>query len=102
MATTINETKAITLLDGTVVNVRPLKISLLRDFMKTFAKIQDVVDDNDKSLDLFLECVQIAFKQFAPDLGAKDVKDLEEILDIRLVYEIVEEASGIKMSENIF
>lgn len=102
MATTVNETKAITLLDGTVVNARPLKLSLLRDFMKTFGKIADVADDNDKSLDLLLECIQIALKQFAPELAAKEIKDLEDLLDIKLVYEIVEEASGIKVGDGLF
>ncbi len=102
MATTINETKPITLLDGTVINARPLKLSLLRDFMKTFTKIQEVAEDNDKSLDLLLECVKIALKQYDEALAAKDVKDLEEILDITIVYAIVEEASGIKVGEGLF
>jgi hypothetical protein len=102
MATTVNETKVITLLDGTTVNARPLKLSLLRDFMKTFAKISEVAEDNDKSLDLLIDCVKIAFKQFAPELAAKEAKDLEEVLDIQLVYQIVEEASGIKVGESLF
>jgi hypothetical protein len=102
MTTTVNETKVITLLDGSTVNARPLKLSLLRDFMNTFAKIADVSEDNDKSLDLLIQCVQIAFKQFAPDLAAKDAKDLEDVLDIKLVYQIVEEASGIKVGDGLF
>jgi hypothetical protein len=102
MATTVNETKVITLLDGSTVNARPLKLSLLREFMNTFTKIQDVADDNDKSLDLLLECVKIAFKQFSPDLAAKETKDLEDVLDIKIVYEIIEEASGIKVGEGLF
>ena len=102
MTTTVNETKVITLLDGSTVNARPLKLSLLRDFMKVFGKIAEVAEDNDKSLDLLLECVQIAFKQFSPDLAAKPVKDLEEVLDIQIVYQIVEEASGIKVGEGLF
>lgn len=102
MTTTVNETKVITLLDGSTVNARPLKLSLLRDFMKTFTKISDVAEDNDKSLDLLLECVQIALKQFAPELAAKPAKDLEDVLDIQIVYQIVEEASGIKVGDGLF
>jgi len=100
MATTINEAKEITLLDGTVIAVRPLKISLLRDFMKSFEKISGVADDNEKSMDLLLECVVIALKQYKPEL-AEDPKKLEELLDLPTVYKIVEEASGIPMGANL-
>ena len=92
MATTINEDKTIELFDGTKINIRPLKISLLRDFMKKFEQIQKVAEDNDKSMNLLMECVQIAMKQYNPELA--DVKKLEELLDLPTVYKIVEEASG--------
>jgi division protein CdvB (Snf7/Vps24/ESCRT-III family) len=93
MTTTINETKVITMIDGTTIEVRPLKISLLRDFMKKFEKIQDVAEDNEKSINLLMECVQIAMKQYNVELSA-DIKKLEENLDLPTVYKIVEEASG--------
>lgn len=92
MATTINEEKVIELFDGTKINIRPLKISLLRDFMKKFEQIQKVADDNDKSMNLLMECVQIAMKQYNPELA--DISKLEELVDLPTVYKIVEEASG--------
>jgi inhibitor of KinA sporulation pathway (predicted exonuclease) len=98
MATTINEPKQIVLIDGTVVNVRPLKISLLRSFMKKFEKIAEVADDNDKSMNLLIECVQIAMQQYAPEIAA-DAKALEDNIDLPTVYQIVEEASGVKLSD---
>ena len=98
MSTTINETKTVELLDGQKITVRPLKISLLRPFMTKFEKIAEVADNNEKSMTLLMECVQIALKQYAPDL-ATDLKALEELLDLPTVYKIVEEASGIKLSE---
>ena len=98
MSTTINETKTIELLDGTKISVRPLKISLLRPFMSKFEKIAEVADDNEKSMTLLMECVQIAMKQYAPE-QATDLKALEELLDLPTVYKIVEEASGIRLSE---
>jgi hypothetical protein len=98
MSTTINETKTVELLDGTKISVRPLKISLLRPFMTKFEGIADVADNNEKSMTLLMECVQIALKQYAPEL-ATDLKALEELLDLPTVYKIVEEASGIKLSE---
>jgi hypothetical protein len=99
MTTTVNEPKVITLLDGTTFEARPLKISLLRSFTKTFDQIAAVADDSDKSMNLLMECVQIAIRQYKPDL-AIDAKALEELLDLPTVYKIVEEASGIKMSDN--
>lgn len=93
MAVTVNESKTITLLDGQTIEVRPLKISLLRPFLKKFQSIQDVAEDNDQSMDLLLECVQIAMQQFKPEL-AGDIKALEELMDLPTVYKIVEEASG--------
>jgi hypothetical protein len=98
MTTTINEEKTITLIDGTSFKVRPLKISLLRPFMEKFEKISEVADDNTKSMDLLLECVLIALKQYKPELAEKP-EALEELLDLPTVYKIVEEASGIKLSE---
>jgi hypothetical protein len=98
MSTTINEAKTVELLDGTVISVRPLKISLLRPFMTKFEGIAEVAENNEKSMTLLMECVQIAFKQYVPEL-ATDLKALEELLDLPTVYKIVEEASGIKLSD---
>ncbi len=93
MTTTINEAKTVKLLDGTEIELRPLKISLLRPFMDKFGKISEVAEDNDKSITALLECVQIALKQFKPEL-AEDMKALEDNIDLPTVYAIVEEASG--------
>jgi inhibitor of KinA sporulation pathway (predicted exonuclease) len=95
---TVNEEKELTLIDGTTIKVRPLKISLLRPFMKKFEGIADVANDNDKSMNLLMECVQIAMKQYNPKL-ADDVKALEENIDLPTVYKIVEEASGVNLGE---
>jgi hypothetical protein len=98
MATTVNEEKTITLIDGTKVAVRPLKISLLRPFMSKFEGITKVAEDNDKSMSLLMECVQIAMQQYKPELAA-DAAALEELLDLPTVYKIVEEASGINLTD---
>ena len=96
---TATEEKTVTLIDGTKIKVRPLKISLLRPFMKKFEDIAKVADDNEKSMDLLMDCVQIAMKQYKPEL-AEDKEALEENLDLPTVYKIVEEASGIRISES--
>jgi hypothetical protein len=98
MSTEIHEEKIIKLIDGTEIKVRPLKISLLRPFMKKFEGIADVAEDNDKSMSILMDCVQIAMEQYKPELAA-DLKALEEILDLPTVYKIVEEASGVKLAD---
>lgn len=96
MATKVHEGKKLTLIDGTEIEVRPLKISLLRPFMKKFEGVAAVADNNEKSMTLLVECVQIAMEQYKPEL-AKDLDALEEILDLPTVYKIVEAASGIEL-----
>jgi DNA-binding protein H-NS len=97
MATTTYEAQELTLIDGTKITVRPLKISLLRPFMKKFEGVAKVAEDNEKSMTLLVECVQIAMEQYKPEL-AKDIQKLEELLDLPTVYKIVEAASGINLS----
>lgn len=96
-STTTNAQK-LHLIDGTEFSVKPLKISLLRPFMSKFAGLTEVVEDNDKSMDLLLDCVQIAFKQFYPEL-ADDREKLEESLDLPTVYKIIDAASGFSLSD---
>lgn len=97
MATTVNEEKTVTLIDGTKIKVRPLKISLLRPFMKKFEGVQAVAEDNEKSMNILMECIQIAMQQYKPEL-AEDLTALEENMDLPTVYKIIEEASGVNLS----
>lgn len=97
MTTVVNEQTTLELLDGTSITVRPLKISLLREFMKKFDEISEVAEDNEKSLALLMDCVRISLKQYEPKLLEKDV-DLEEILNLPMVYKVINEASGIDLS----
>ena len=85
-------------MDGTKIKVRPLKISLLRPFMLKFEKVAEVAEDNEKSMALLMQCVQIAMEQYNPELS-KDIEKLEDVLDLPTVYDIIEAASGVKLSD---
>ena len=98
-ATAKADENVVVLIDGTKVSVRPLKISLLRPFMKKFEGIAAVAEDNEKSMNILMECVQIAMQQYKPDLS-EDLKSLEENLDLPTVYKIVEAASGTNLSDS--
>jgi nitrate reductase NapAB chaperone NapD len=96
MALTITQEKEIALLDGTVIKVRPLKISLLKKFMETFDEISEVAEDNNKSMTVLMNCVVLAMQQFEPELA--ELEKLEEVLDLPTVYAIINEASGIDLT----
>jgi len=98
MATTVHEGTELTLMDDTKITVRPLKISLLRPFLKKFEDIAAVAEDNDKSTIIFIECVQIAMKQYKKELE-ENINKLEKVLDLPTVYKIIEAASGIKLQD---
>jgi hypothetical protein len=99
LATSVYEVVEVELMDGSKISMRPLKISLLRDFMKEFQKIgdEDIAEDNIKSMDLLLDCAVIAMKQYNPDLASKE--QMEEVIDLPTVYKIIEVASGIKLND---
>lgn len=99
MTTTVHEEQQIKLIDGTEITLRPLKISLLRKFMKKFEGIAEVADDNEKSINMLMECVLIAMEQYKPGL-ATDIASLEDNIDLPTVYKIVEIASGVPLSES--
>lgn len=98
MAEKATSKEKVTLVDGTEITVQPLKISLLRQFMKRFQDLATVADDNDKSMDVLLDCVQIAFKQFKPELS-EDREALEDVIDLPTVYKIIDAASGVQISD---
>ena len=90
-------TKSITLIDGTKVDVRPLKISLLKDFMKRFADLAEVAENNDESMDVLMDCVEIAFKQYLKEPVTRE--ELEDNIDLPTVYEVIDAASGIQLTD---
>jgi hypothetical protein len=98
VAVTTHEPKKIKLIDGTEIEIKPLKISLLKPFTKKFQELAAVADDNDKSMDILIDCVMIAFQQFAPDY-AEDRKKVEDNIDLPTVYQIIEVASGIQLAD---
>jgi hypothetical protein len=99
VATSVYEVVEIELIDGTKIKLRPLKISLLREFMKKFQDLDNVEisSDNDKSMDLLMDCISIAMKQYSPELS--DREKLEEVIDLPTVYKIIEIASGVKLND---
>jgi hypothetical protein len=98
MATSIYKTKNIYLFDGTEIQIMPLKIKYLREFMDVFNNIKKTSND-DESMMVLLECARIAMKQYYPQIS-KNIEDLEENIDLPTVHEILEIAANIKIGED--
>ena len=98
MANQATKTSAITLIDGTSIDAKPLKISLLKPFMEKFGEMAAVAEDNNKSIDILLDCVQITLQQYKPEL-AEDREALENNIDLPTMYKLIEAASGIQLAD---
>ena len=64
MATTVYKNKIIKLVDGTELDIVPLKIKYLREFMEAFEDVKTAKDD-DEAIDFLVECVRITMKQYS-------------------------------------
>ena len=78
MATEIYKTGVIFLIDGTEVELSPLKIKYLREFMLKFEDMKDV-STNDEAMTVLAECARICMKQFYPSI--KTLEDLGVDID---------------------
>ena len=50
-------------------------------------------------MDVIIDCVQIAMRQYAPEL-ADDREALEDEVDLPTAYRIIEVGSGIKLDDD--
>ena len=96
MATTVYQTKIIKLIDGTEVEIIPLKIKYLRQFMEAFEDVKKSKND-DEAIESLVECVRISMKQFYPEIS-KSVSDVEDNLDMPTIYKILDISAGIKIN----
>jgi len=97
MATTVYETKNIYTISGQEIEVSPLKIKYLRQFMDVFDSIKQSKDD-EESIKILSECVRIVMKQVYPELS-KTIEDVEDNFDLPTIYQILDIAGGIKMKK---
>jgi hypothetical protein len=98
MATSIYKTKNIYLFDGTEIQIMPLKIKYLREFMDAFDKIKDTTDD-DQAMMVLLECTRIAMKQYCPSIS-NSIEELEDNFDLPTVHEVLDIAGNIKINDD--
>jgi hypothetical protein len=97
MATNIYNTQIIELFDGTELEIIPLKIKYLREFMTAFDDIKGSKDD-DAAIAVLVECTRICMKQYYPEIS-NTVDQIEDNVDMPTVYKILDVAAGIKINK---
>lgn len=97
MPTKIYNIEEVELVDGTVIEISPLKIKYMRQFMETFDSIKTAKND-EESIAILSECVRIAMKQYYPSI--KTIEDLEDSVDLPTIYKIIDVCAGVKLKKN--
>jgi hypothetical protein len=99
MATEVFETQTITLSSGKKLELKPLKIKILREFMKAFEDLPAAMNDNVASIDVIMKCVAVAMKQYDSELS-ENMDLMEDEFDLPTAYKVIEIGSGIKLGDD--
>jgi hypothetical protein len=94
MATEVYSKGNIYLIDGTELEIIPLKIKYLREFMVEFEGIKNASDD-DEAIEVLSKCVGICMKQYYPEIA----NTVEDNLDLPTIYKVIDIAAGIKINK---
>ena len=97
MATEIYESAYINLIDGTYIYITPLKIKYLRQFMKEFETVKNANGDSE-AISALAKCALITMQQYYPEI--KTIEDLEDNIDLKTIYKILDIAAGIKIDKD--
>lgn len=98
MPTKIYEIEEVELIDGTILEISPLKIKYLRQFMDKFDLIKQSKGD-EESISILAECTRVAMKQFYPTI--KTIDDVEDNIDLPTIYKIIGLCAGIKINQEV-
>jgi len=98
MANKVYEENIIELIDGTKITVGPSKIKYLRGILDSFNKInKDSTDD--EAIEIMVESVRVAMQEFYPSIS-DSIESIEDNLDIKTVYKVLEYCAGIKINSD--
>jgi hypothetical protein len=97
MATTIYKSKVVYLFDGTELEIIPLKIKYLREFMLVFNDIKNTKND-DEAVEVLVRCVRVCMKQYYPKIS-NSVEEVEDNVDMPTIYDILDIAAGIRINK---
>ena len=92
MANKVYKSSNVELLDGRTIYITPLKIFYLRDFMDRFADVPSV-ETEDEKLEILVDCVAIAMRQYLPDIATPE--QVEDLMDLENMYKVVQIESRV-------
>ena len=96
MATRIYPIEKIQLINGKVLEIGPLKIKYLRDFMDCFHKINSS-NTEEEAISLLVECARISMEQYYPEISGS-TELIEENMDLPTVYRLLDIAGGVEVN----
>jgi hypothetical protein len=85
------------LFDGTELEIIPLKIKYLRDFMTAFENIKNT-KNADEAIAVLVECVRICMKQYYPSIS-NTTEEVEDNVDLPTIYKILDTSAGIRINK---
>ena len=97
MATTIYKSEIIYLFDGTELEIMPLKIKYLREFMQAFENVK-VTKNDDEAIAALVECVRVCMKQYYPQIS-NTIEQVEDNIDMPTIYKILDTSAGIRINK---
>jgi hypothetical protein len=97
MATEIYNTGIIYLVDGTELEISPLKIKYLRKFMNDFEGVRNAKGDIE-AISALAICGMNCMKQYMPKIS-RSIEDFEDAIDLKNIYKLLDYAAGIKVDE---
>lgn len=109
MASTVYNSRAIQLQDGTDVTLVPLAIGRLRRFMDEWAKFSEVETEKD-ALDIYINCCGISLEKQLSEKFEKTADDekvlapeyrefLEDVLDMETIFLVLDICGGLKLND---
>jgi hypothetical protein len=94
MPTKIYDISYVKTIYGDTIEISPLKIKYMREFMSKFDLVK-TAQDEDEIIEILTECATISMRQFYPEVDT--IEKFEDNFDLKTMYKIIEHAGGIKM-----
>lgn len=98
MATDVYKINYVFTVDGEPIEVSPLKIKYLKEFMELFSYVKNTKND-DEAINILSDCVRVAMKQYYPKLS-KNIKDIQDNFDLKTIYKIIDFGANIKINDS--
>ena len=98
MATTVYDTVEIELSDKSTLVLKPLPIKQLRKFMEVIRSIDELAEDDEQGMEIFIKGAMICLENIRPDLST-DKDKFESLIEVPTMMKILEVCGGLKLTD---